>query len=180
MGRHAGLNAKATAAIAEIGKAGDWGLDASEFTLPALAAQAAPGADALAELEITLSLAVLKYARHARGGRITDPASDSRSYLDRMPQLLDPVDVMTRIAAADAPDAFLRGLHPQHPQFEKLRQQYLSLRQAATAAEVVSLPPGPQLMPGKSDPRIAVLRKRLEDRARRHRRRRPRPCTTTR
>ena len=48
---NAGLNAKANAAIAEIGKAGDWGLDAREFTLPALAGQAAPSVDALAELD---------------------------------------------------------------------------------------------------------------------------------
>ena len=37
-----------------------------------------------------LSLAVLKYARYARGGRIEDPATQLSSYLDRKPQVRPP------------------------------------------------------------------------------------------
>ena len=156
-----GLTPKAEAAIAEIKKADDWGLDASDFALPAaLASDAAPGA--LAEAETTLSAAVLKYARHARGGRIMNPAQDLSSYLDRTPQLLDPQDVLAKLAAAEAPDAVLRGFHPQHPQFEKLRQALLALRKTAAENEIVQLPAGPLLKPGMSHPDVALLRKRLE------------------
>jgi hypothetical protein len=35
--------------------------------------------------------------------------------------------ILDGIAAADDPVAYLRGLHPQHPQFERLRQKYLVL-----------------------------------------------------
>ena len=49
MGRPAGLNAKASAAIAEIGKAGDWGLEQARSRFLRVAAQAPPGPDALAE-----------------------------------------------------------------------------------------------------------------------------------
>jgi murein L,D-transpeptidase YcbB/YkuD len=155
-----GMTPKAAAAIAEIKKADDWGLEASAFALPEPVSGTAP--DALAAAEATLSAAVLKYARHARGGRIMDPASDLSSYLDRKPQLLDARDVMEKVAATAAPDAYLRGLHPQHPQFEKLRQQYLKLRDAAAVADVVRLPNGPLLKPGISHPHVAILRKRLE------------------
>jgi murein L,D-transpeptidase YcbB/YkuD len=155
-----GLTGKAAAAIAEIRQADDWGLEASAFALPEPVDGTAPGA--LAAAEATLSAAALKYARHARGGRIMDPAGDLSSYLDRTPQLLDPKDVMAKLAASDAPDAVLRGLHPQHPQFEKLRQKYLALRDAAAAAEIVRLPNGPMLKPGVSHSDVAILRKRLK------------------
>lgn len=155
-----GLTPKGTAAVAEIKSADDWGLEASDFALPTLAAGA--DARALAEAEVKLSAAVLKYARHARGGRIMDPAGDLSSYLDRKPQLLPAHDVLAKLADAAAPDAALRGLHPQHPQFEKLRQKLLALRQGGGAPETVRMPGGPMLRPGMSHPDVAILRKRLK------------------
>ena len=105
-----------------------WGLDASAFRLPALAQGAELTREQRAEAEIALSLAILEYARHARGGR-ADPLSLSRN-LDRKPQLLDPRSVIEAAASTDSPDAYLRALHPQHPQFERLRQAYLSLKRS--------------------------------------------------
>ena len=109
----------------------DWGLEAADFAVPTAPAGDAPSADALADAEITLSLAALKYARYARGGRIIDPATQLSSYLDRKPQLLEPEVVLEQLAAAGEPDAYLLGLHPKQPQFEKLRQKYLEMRTAA-------------------------------------------------
>lgn len=160
-----GLNDKAADVITEFGKAADWGLEPADFAIPSLApvpGASEPSPEALAEAELTLSLSVLRYARYARGGRIMDPATQLSSYLDRKPQLLEPKDVIGKIAAADAADAYLRGLHPKHPEFEKLRQKMLELRQAKAAPEVIKLPPGRVLSPGKSDPQVALLRQRLE------------------
>jgi murein L,D-transpeptidase YcbB/YkuD len=157
-----GFSPKAQAAIGEIKKADDWGLKASDFTLPAAPAANADDA-ALADAETVLSTAVLKYARYARGGRITDPAHQLSSYLDRMPQLIAPADVLAKIAASDTPDATLRGFNPQHPQFEKLRQKYLALRDAAVKDDKVRLPDsGPMLRAGVSHPDVALLRQRLK------------------
>ncbi len=153
-----GLKPRAKEVIAEIEKAGDWGLDASAFTLPALEAT---NAKALADAETMLALAILKYARHARGGRIMDPAVTLSSYLDRVPQLLEPKDVLVLIASYDQPDAYLRGLHPQHPQFEKLRTAYLALRDAGPLKKVAQLPKGTTLRPGKKHRHVVLLRKRL-------------------
>jgi murein L,D-transpeptidase YcbB/YkuD len=159
-----GFNAKATAVIAEFGKADDWGLSAADFAPPVIVAAAgdAPSPAALASAELELSLAALKYARYARGGRITDPAAQLSSYLDRKPQLLEPKDVIEKLAAANEADAYLRGLNPQQPEFEKLRQKYLEMRNAAAAAKTVMLPPGPQIIPGRSHPQVALLRQRLK------------------
>jgi murein L,D-transpeptidase YcbB/YkuD len=125
------LTPKASSAIAEIKRADEWGLDPQDFTLPARAEKGAPAAapdpKGMAADEIGISLAVLKYGRYARGGRIMDPSEQLSSYLDRRPQLLEPKVILDGIAEAAEPDAYLRGLHPAHPQFEKLRQKYLAI-----------------------------------------------------
>ena len=159
-----GLSAKAAAAIAELGKANDWGLNAGDFPPPVVTAPAgdAPSPDALADAELAMSLTALKYARYARGGRIADPATQLSSYLDRKPQLLEPKTLIEQLAAAGEADAYLRKLHPQQPEFEKLRQKYLEMRNAAAAAKTIMLPPGPQLIPGRSNPQVALLRQRLK------------------
>ena len=154
------LNDRAVLAIAEIKKANDWGLDASAFKLPQ--ASGSLTEDAAADAELTLSLAALTYARHARGGRIEDPAKQLSSYLDRKPQLIAPNLVLEQLAGATPPDATLRGFHPKHPQFEKLRQHYLSLlKSAGEVKEVVRLPKGPTLSPGMKHEQVALLRQRL-------------------
>jgi L,D-transpeptidase YcbB len=120
-----GFTAKAQGAIFEIEKADDWGLSAAAFDLPPSGDLPAT-TEAQATAEIKLALAILKYARYARGGRI-EPAEVS-DLLDQAPPLRDPKTVLTEIAAAAAPDAYLRSLHPKHEQFERLRQALLKAR----------------------------------------------------
>ncbi len=128
------FSARARAVVAEIGRADDWGLAAADFTLPNNAAGNGP--DALAEAEARLTLAVLKYARHARGGRF-DPTRLSDA-LDRTPNLIEPAKLLQEIATAPEADTYLRKLHPQHPQFERLRQLLLAVR-----AGKIEAPPAP-------------------------------------
>ena len=120
-----GLLPRATEAMAEIRRADDWGLRASAFDLPSSSVNGAEP-DKLADAEIKLSNAVLKYARHARGGRFNP--SDLTPDLDVRPQLQDPGSVMKAIAEAAAPANSLRRLHPKHPQFERLRQLLIAAR----------------------------------------------------
>ena len=157
------LSAPANAAIGEIKKADSYGLDASQFDVPDLASGAA--ADAQADAEIKLSAAVLKYAHHARGGRI-DPLALS-NILDMKPPLKDAAVVMTEIAASSESDAYLRGLHPKHPQFAKLKDALAAARGPQVEAPVdealkVKLPEGKTLKAGQVHDDIALLRKRLK------------------
>jgi murein L,D-transpeptidase YcbB/YkuD len=96
-----GFSARAQAAIDEIGKADDWGLQASAFQLPP-AGTLPKTADEQAVAEIKLQLAVLKYARFARGGRV-NPASLSK-ILDLDPPIRDPKIVLAEISASPGPD----------------------------------------------------------------------------
>lgn len=163
-----GLTSRARDVAAEIRNAGDWGLQASAFELPELAASASVEQSASAELK--LSQAVLKYARHARGGRFNP--SDLTKNLDVTAQLYDPKSVIASVSETDGPAAYLRRLHPQNPQFEKLRQAYLQMRstgrsgpavveQTANDTPSIQIPAGPRLRPGQTHPHIALLRQRL-------------------
>lgn len=122
-----GFTPAAQKVLEEIARADDWGLAASAFALPE-APRAGSTVDALAEAEIKLGLAVLKYARFARGGRL-EPSAVSR-IIDQKPQIYDPKSIIEAIAPSSQPDAYLRSLHPKHPQFEKLRQALLAARKA--------------------------------------------------
>ena len=156
-----GFNSNASKVIKEIRSADEWGLDASAFQVPANpGAKATP--QALADAEIKLSLVVLKYARHARGGRL-DPPSLSE-VIDRRPHLYDPKSVLRAMAAAESPDAYMRNLHPKHEQFKRLRQALLSLSRGGGGGgggSALRIPAGPNFRPGDNDPQIAVIRKRL-------------------
>ena len=136
-----GPTAPAAALAAEIRRAGDYGLDAAQFDLPSLrtAAKGDTSPEHQANIEAEISAAFLKYARHARGGRL-DPAALTK-FLDRRPTPYDSRSLLDRVATARDPAAYLRDLHPQHPQFERLRQKYLAARSGAPIATATAEPP---------------------------------------
>jgi murein L,D-transpeptidase YcbB/YkuD len=157
-----GFAPRAKHAMSEIAKAEDWGLSAAAFPLPELPSELTPAT--IAETEIKVGLTVLKYARHARGGRL-EPGQVSR-YFDQKPPLRDPKAVLDAVAATDAAGDYLRSLHPKHPQFEKLRQALLKARGASKPdpepERTVRLPDGPALKAGMDHPQVALLRRRLK------------------
>ncbi|MGD9501573.1 MAG: L,D-transpeptidase family protein [Methyloceanibacter sp.] len=120
-----GFSREGQDAIDEILGADDWGLSSATFSLPS-SGKLPSSVDDQARFEIELDLAVLKYARHARGGR-TDPARLSKLY-GMTPTLRDPKVVLTEIAAAGEPDIYLQSLHPKHEQFQLLRQALVKAR----------------------------------------------------
>jgi murein L,D-transpeptidase YcbB/YkuD len=121
----AGFSAKAKAAIGEIENAPDWGLPQDSFDLPA-AGDVPATPEAKAADEVKLDLAILKYARFARGGRVS-PGRISVIF-DQKAHLRDPTIVLDEIQASAEPDAFLRSLHPRQEQFERLRQALIKAR----------------------------------------------------
>jgi len=161
-----GLNERAKLAMAEIAKADDYGLKASDYTLPkadGFDPKDLKATDWLADAEVKLSYAVLDYANDARGGRI-DPQRLSEN-LDPTLALPDPSEVIASIAFRSDPAAYLRSFQPDQPQFEALRQKLLELRGGkpveTAKPDVVTLPDGSVLKFGVEDEQVALLRKRL-------------------
>lgn len=159
----AGLRTQAIEALNEIRRADEWGLDPSAFDLPA-SPLANASTDALADAELRITVAVVKYAAQARGWRV-DPSALSE-WLDQRPRPFDLAAVLTQTSTAPDPAGVLRQQHPQHRQFELLRQAYLAARIASAQPPAepvqVRIPAGPRLRPGDRHPDIAVIRQRLK------------------
>ena len=159
------LTAPAQAVMSAIRRADDWGLNAKAFVLPTPAA----GADtaALADVEIQLGTAILKYARQASGGRV-DPSTLSR-FNDHRGTFANPATVLAGISATLKPDTYLEALHPQHPQFQKLQQALVRAlhggpakpEPAAPEPAKLSLAAGPDIKPGGQHADIALIRAHL-------------------
>ena len=95
-----GFTPRAEKAMAEIRQADDWELEAKAFALPSLADGEKPIA-ALADAEVKLGLAALKYARFAKGGRV-DPTKLGK-YMDMKPTLPEPKTVIAALAGVVTP-----------------------------------------------------------------------------
>ena len=123
-----GLTEQARRAAVEISKADDWGLDPDDFALPQsrFTSEGRLTARELVDLEMTTSLAILKYVRFARGGRM-DP-TDLSLDIDRKPPLMPAADVLRGAYQSGDIAQFLRDQHPKHEQFVKLREAYLKVR----------------------------------------------------
>jgi murein L,D-transpeptidase YcbB/YkuD len=161
-----GLTERAKLVMAEIGKADDYGLRASDYPLPDAAGFNASDPRArewLANAEVKISYAVLDYSKDARGGRI-EPLRLSKN-LDPSLALPDPSEVLASIAIRSDPAAYLRSFQPDQPQFEALRQKLIEFRGGKveeTKPAVVTIPDGPVLKFGMEHEQVALLRKRLE------------------
>ncbi len=152
--------------IAGLERADDWGLDLTDLQLKSVHVPLKQGRWTSAEAaaaELEISVAILSYARQARGGRIAEPARTLSSYLDRRPVMMDPAEVLAQTTAATEPDGVLRSFHPRHQQFHKLQALYAKLRnqkKSADAAGRVS-EKGPVLLAGQRNSEIPALRRRL-------------------
>lgn len=122
---------------------------------------AAAGTDPakLAALETAFSSAALKYAQDAFGGRIKPTAVSS--LITVKPGRINEAEMLIKLAGSDDPDKILLELHPTHPEFLKLREA-LAKFSDASVEQPISIADGTLLKPGKSDPRVPDLRKRLD------------------
>lgn len=143
-----GLTEKALTVMNEISSADSYGLNPAAFKLPTIAPGSGGGREELADADVTLSLAALKYARHARGGRL-EPISLSKNF-DRTPQIYAPESVLMELASADKPSLYLRELNPRHPQFERLRLKYLAVKSGQHVIDPPAAPAAPVAASGKS------------------------------
>jgi murein L,D-transpeptidase YcbB/YkuD len=150
---------QAKAAAARIARAAEDGLDPRAYRLPA--APDAASTDALASADIELSAAVVAYASQAQGGRI-DPHSIS-PLITAKPTKPEAAAVLAKVAAATDTAGVLDSYNPPHDGFRKLRSKLAELRKARGARDTLpEVPAGRLIRPGMADPRVPVLRARLD------------------
>ena len=147
---------KSDAAIAEIRRAGDWGLDPAAFDLPRLAPGATP--DTIAAAEVQLSRAVVKYAAHARGARV-DPSQLSL-WLDQRPRPVDVEALLPSLARGHRARRRAAPAASAASRLKRLREAYLALRAPGEKPRDV-VPEGPRILPGETHPHVAIVRRKL-------------------
>jgi murein L,D-transpeptidase YcbB/YkuD len=116
--------------------------------------------DALAELELRLSLGLIQFASDLASGRVEPSEVDRELFV--YPQEVDHAAIVR--AAADTADleAFLASFRPAQDEYRRLKAALAEFRARATRGEKWgAVPDGPTLEPGASDPRVAGLRARL-------------------
>ncbi|MCC7346152.1 MAG: L,D-transpeptidase family protein [Variibacter sp.] len=149
--------ARMTAAIARLKQADADGLEAADFATPDVKTLADPAA--LAQAELTLTNALLAYARQAQVGRVT--VSRISPNIDFNPTPPDPAAVLATLAEAKDVAAALDAYNPPHQGFHALRAKLAELR-GTPDDTIVQVPAGPTLKPGKKDKRVPLLRQRLQ------------------
>jgi L,D-transpeptidase YcbB len=159
--------ARATSAIAYLGRADDVGLDPTDYPTPVFKADMS--ADALAEAELKLTASALTFAREAQIGRI----HFTRVSADIQFNLVAPesANVLAKLAASDDAGKVLDAYNPPQPEFKALRAKLAEMRKNGGAVDkpaedkpnLVRVPEGKILRPGMKDAaRVTALRQRLD------------------
>jgi L,D-transpeptidase YcbB len=152
---------------AELGRAGEWGLDVGDFKLSTATKPISSGqssAEYLADVDLDISAAVVRYAHHAEGSRIPDPEKQLADSLDRAPVITPASQVLAQFADKPNSDEILRAFQPSQDQFLKLKALLASLRgEATTSQELPTIPQrGPMLASGVQSPDVATLKKHFD------------------
>lgn len=136
------------------------GLRPTDYLTPDLDPAGAKGDPLkLAALETAFSAATLRYATHLYNGRIIPQSVDAN--LDIQPKPLDTTALLVQLAGSPDPVAVLAALEPTHPEFLALKSALASFDETTTDRPV-QIAEGPSLKPGMSDPRVPLLRTRLQ------------------
>ena len=159
--------AHAKAAVARIKAADQDGLNPSDYSTPDFAAATSP--EALAEAELKLTSAVLTYARHAQIGPIhytrVGQGRGSQANIFYKQDVLEPADILAKVTAAKDVAAALDSYNPPQAGYKALKAKLAELRKDTGGDKSewkgVRVPDGPLLRPGDRNPRVALLRKRM-------------------
>lgn len=153
----------ALALMERIARADEDGLDPADYRLPwadlGRSFQSTP--DRQARYDLMLSQAVARYARHAYAGRVVPTKVSAMLDYTVTPPAADAV--LGLVAGSDDPAATLGAYNPPQPEFAALRAELARLRAAEGAAEVLpEVADGALLKPGMADPRVPLIRERLQ------------------
>ncbi|MFL9826630.1 murein L,D-transpeptidase, partial [Rhodoplanes sp. SY1] len=152
------VNARAKAVIAQLGTAEADGMDADDYPVPTLKADAT--ADEVADYEMKLTQSVLAYAKHAAVGRIHwSRINGDVVYYQNPPEAAEVMGKLVSVKGEDAGTA-LDGYQPQHAHYKALKAKLAEARGLASEASK-RIGYGPALKVGMDDARVPELREKL-------------------
>jgi murein L,D-transpeptidase YcbB/YkuD len=150
-------NARAKAAIARIQKAAADGLNPADYRIPDLAVAAT---DAQADVELRLTATLVTFTRHLQAGRFPYSRMGGEIMLPQTPP--DIGRMLTILSEATDVAAAIDAYSPPHPGYRALKAKLAELRgETSEEKRIVRIPEGRMLKPGMEDPRVPLLRQRL-------------------
>ena len=171
----------ATRLLETLGASGQEGLDPAEYHNRVLqvamevSAEFGPGhwkAFAV-ELEILCTDALLHYAWHQAGGRVTpdliflewdgeSPAADLFENFLAFLAVMPAAEHLDKLGWVKMFDAMLQNIKPQHEAYQQLIGALAANRRIKAAGGWLRIPAGPALFPGQCDVRVEDIRRRLQ------------------
>ena len=118
-------------------------------------------AGSLARLEVVFTTALRDYAADLTEGRRQPRDFDPAAFPTSCDCDVDAPALLERALAAADLGSFLEGQAPPFEEYRKLRAKLAEFRDLAARGGWPQVPAGPTIKPGASDPRLAVVRKRL-------------------
>ncbi len=118
--------------------------------------------DKLAELETALTYNLVKYMHDISYGQLKLLDSDPVLFAEAGDKDFDPIIAVKRAQSTIDLNRFLAALPPQHHQYLSLKAGLAHYRKIAENGGWPAVPDGPKLRPGDIDPRIKLVRKRLQ------------------
>jgi L,D-transpeptidase YcbB len=115
----------------------------------------------LAKFDIAMTVAALKLAREISGGQF-EPNSLSR-YHDITPERVDAGQALKILAWSPFPEAYLKDLMPKHESYGLMKAELAKLRASNQKPAYKKIAEGKPVKAGKSDPRISLVRDRMQD-----------------
>lgn len=157
------LSAGGQSVMAEILRAADDGLNPADYLLSRMSAVAGrQDAAAIAEREVLMSFAVIRYA-HDLGWGVTLPSEvDKDNSYDARP--FDAAAVFTTIVTSPDAGVALRGFAPQSFVYRLLKEGLVRLRDVDRRGGWTTASEGPTLREGETGPRVQELRQLLVER----------------
>ena len=113
----------------------------------------------LSALEILLSDAFFRYGSHLLAGRVNPETIDPEWYAN--PRGNDMAQVLEQALEFDEIRESLDRLCPEHPSYTRLKKSLQQYRKIVEKGGWEMIPDGPKLEKGKTDPRVALLYRRL-------------------
>ncbi len=136
------------------------GLDPDDYGAAAIDPLLSAGrSDLLAQLEVRLSLGLMKFAADLAQGRVTPQVADLETFAFR--EEVDKAAVIAAAAEASSLSDFVAKYRPRTPRYDSLKQALARYRQLARSGGWAPIPGGPSLKAGTSDPRVGLVRARL-------------------
>jgi murein L,D-transpeptidase YcbB/YkuD len=117
-----GANPRARDAIGFLRNVAADGLDPADYPIPEFGADE----EKLAEAELALSAAVVRFARHASTGRVAFSRVSGSIYFEQRGPEAD--EILNKVSSGDSTVAALEAFHPQAAEYKALKKQLAVLR----------------------------------------------------